>query len=279
MNFKDDLNSSKNHYSKNWNETSKNYYNLGLYKKLASKIENASNILEVGCGSGYGTFELSKNSKILLSVDENIECLKNTETFLKSENINVQKVLRSDIKLNESFRYFSAKYFPIKSLDGSINLVESNILLDDDLVKYVEKNLKFDYIICWMMGTHQFMLNEINQIKKGRTGEVNLRNRQMVIDYKFEVLEKIGEISNKILSKTGKIYIVERFDLSLMNDNILNETLDLYRNAYEKHGFQLGDNYEKMSIDHDSKIHMVNSEMDKFNPSKIGVLSMIFEKI
>lgn len=167
QNIKAKLVRERSKYASQWQITSQHYYELGYYDWMCQQLGNSKNVLEIGCGSGFSTLSLLENNKFVIAVEENLECLKNTESLLTSKDYNVKKILREMIEPLGNERY-RLKYDDISSLfslcDYDVVLIQGDLLNDEKLFNYLQKNseqLKFDAIACWLLGTHNYRGNNI----------------------------------------------------------------------------------------------------------------------
>lgn len=276
MNFKNEIEKSKKSYEDEWNFTSEFYHENGYYEILSNRFENGLRILEIGCGTGYSTISLSKKAKSIISIDENSYCINSTFEKLDRLKLDVSKTIRGKIIADNNSSSYKMQYANnFYNLTKKINCIEGDVLQDKELLKFLKSKEKFDLITCWMIGAHGLILNQEEQLKKGRTALK--REPQMVQDYKFDVLTEVAKQANNLLTKNGVLNIVERLNLETAKLFTEKQILDTFTSKIEPYGFNLQKNSELIEIKTRSKMAMVTPNgVEKIN--KIGLLTMDFKK-
>lgn len=76
---------NKEQYAVHWERESKDFDSHGVYEKLSEFLPSGK-VLEIGCGIGLGTYQLSKNHEVL-SLDNNNSLIQRSKKYLKEKNI------------------------------------------------------------------------------------------------------------------------------------------------------------------------------------------------
>ncbi|WP_297100349.1 hypothetical protein [uncultured Draconibacterium sp.] len=276
MSFIDEINKSQKSYQKEWSFTSEFYYAQGYYERLTSSLNDNLKILEIGSGSGFSTINLCKKASKLYSVDENKYCIKETFDRLIKNNIPATLVERGSILSNEEVYSYKLEYediFPTSK--NLVYCIEGNILFDSSLISHLKSIENFDLITCWMIGAHGLILNHEEQLLKNRSAFNT--TPQMVQDYKFEVIEKVSEVSQIILNQEGLLNIVERVNLEFVKHYGINDIVDIYNEKIEPFGFSLFETCEILEIETKSTMAMVTSN-GKVRTNKLGLLNLKYKK-
>lgn len=58
-------------YANEWNNSAKHFYDNGDYKWIVSHLQQNSEVLEIGCGTGYKTLSLLEAGNKVIAVDKN----------------------------------------------------------------------------------------------------------------------------------------------------------------------------------------------------------------
>lgn len=254
------------------------YNNSGLYEYLANNLIPNLNSLEIGCGAGFSSLQIAKISNNFISIDENPNAIENAFQYLQNNGISIQKILRGKLDVNNELFVYKKEYSPFEDKIHKNNLLlEGDILVDNKLHSFL-KNQNISNIICWLMGGHQYLLNEVSQIQKGRNGINGIRQPKMVSDYKFDVIDKIAELANSILSKSGVISIAERIGYDYIDKIDVEELISPFMTTFQRHGFQLSQPVKIKEIDNNSFVKLTNPINHPSLPN-FGVFSMVLKKV
>ena len=276
IDFKSEIEKSRKSYLEEWEYTSQLYHQNGYYSQLASKFNSYQNILEIGTGAGYSTFSLASRSKKLISIDENEYCINKTHDFLKEHNIESDKILRGEINVNNyNLSYTTSYHNNFKGQNDKIQCIESDVLNDSKINDYLLSLENFDIVTCWMMGAHGLILNHESQLLKGRSG-IN-QEPHMVHDYKLDVLVKIAQLSQNLLTKNGILNITERVRLDFVDQYGADAIIQSYLDDISPCGFQL-ERFDIFPINTRSKMKMVTDSNILDSNIKMGLLDMSFKK-
>lgn len=198
---------AQNHYCSNWVKNSTNYNSQGCYDWMALQLKKFSpnRILDIGCGSGLGLLALSKHlgsqGLNIISIDENLSCLKNAQLNLNAAGIETKlierftySIIHSDchvIKIQEN------KLLPF----SGFNLIQADILIDNEFLSYLFSLPKFDAVTVWLVGTHMMRPNCQNLLKFKFDSSGKYRLKLQNIAY---------EVADRILKPGGVLQIVDR---------------------------------------------------------------------
>lgn len=135
-----DLNSLE--YSVEWKKQSSHFLKNKYYSWMASKINEKSNIIEVGSGCGFASLELVKEGHKIICVESNPDCAKATVNTLLASNINSVQVNN----INDAITEFKNGNVPVVNIDV-LNISDSEW---GELITYTNINC----ILCWLFGTY-----------------------------------------------------------------------------------------------------------------------------
>lgn len=107
----------KDNYAKQWNNSSKFFYDKGYYSWMCEKIDQFSTVLEIGCGVGYGTLSLIQNGHKVISVEKDKELLEMSRSLIQANGVSDQV-----------------------------------LFIQGDIIKDSYKEKDFDVVVCWNPG-------------------------------------------------------------------------------------------------------------------------------
>lgn len=263
------INNNLKEYSKNWSILSDEYLNNNIYSWLIQNINiKLQTVLEIGCGNGNGTITLSSCAKKVISIDDNIECLKKAYKKLKAKNINVKLIQRGHLNIEKEklFTIFYSKVDLNKYKDYQVILIEGDILYDNKLITALEKSFKFDLVACWFIGTNTMKPNNKN-IKKD-----NIFNDQQ---YREKVQKSLFDIYTKIKSEYGVLHIADRLgEVSL--DDLIEHYNHLLNVCIKRENINL----KEFNIDNQSGILFTDSDSGEVvNTNKMNYVSCLVDVV
>jgi SAM-dependent methyltransferase len=199
----DTLHVSRTRYIDEWTETSTFFAEQGFYEWMATFVDGCHLVLEIGCGNGNSTLSLARRNDVVVSVDENPECIKAAEAALKDAGIPVLTVAREKVTVKGTNAY-SVEYrspqithFPA----SGVVLLTGDLFGDLNLEPWLQKIGPFDAVVCWLIGTHQYRHANLSiaRIKPSSAG-----------DYRLRVQNTTYELADRILKYDGIIHTVDR---------------------------------------------------------------------
>lgn len=203
---KDTIKKELKKYANRWEITSKEYEDNNIYEWLLSNLrQEFHSILEIGCGTGISITKLIEKADRIISIDDNIECLKKTYELLKSMNIDVELIKRGSL-LIKSDKQFSESYSNTdlkKYNESKVILLQGDLLNDTNLIHILEDNFAFDLVTCWFIGT-----NTIKQFNS-KINEIHITSDQLYREAVQKAAYKIYKITK---AKDGIMQIADRLD-------------------------------------------------------------------
>lgn len=203
--IKNFVKAGRERYANEWsNGDSSQFENDGHYRWMSSFIDGYKFTFEVGTGDGRGTLQLAKNGHKIVSIDENIECLNLAEDRLKNSGFNVFRLSRESISISQNKNdLYSIIYQEIKNIekDFDVLLIESDLLNDPELIKWLELQKPFDSVVCWLIGTHY---------SRGNNEVIDHLQMPTPFHYRIHVQNRVYEIADSILRTQGVLHIVDR---------------------------------------------------------------------
>jgi len=175
---------------------------------MANRLKpyNPKRILDIGAGDGQGVAAVCQtlNPDLLLSIDENRQCLAAADRRLKQLGVASTLVPRLITNMESEDGYNLAIEGGKLPRGDGIFLVESDFLTDPELEGFLATVPPFDAITVWLIGTHQM-----------RQYCLNLAHLQMCdnADYRLRVQNKAYKLADKILRPGGILQIVDRGDV------------------------------------------------------------------
>jgi SAM-dependent methyltransferase len=155
-------------YLERWQVSARNFDLQKAYDWMASLLapSQPNRILDIGCGSGEGLAAVHRrfpNSRIL-SCDENPDALSAAQERLKNIGAHVSVIPRITV-VAISDRSHELKFQQGKLKMGhGITLIESDILIDDDLLSFLAVQKEFDAITIWLIGSHRLRYDECTNL-------------------------------------------------------------------------------------------------------------------
>lgn len=219
---KEFIQSQRTEYLNDWENGNALKFEVdGHYKWMADFLSGFERILEIGTGDGRATLELVKRGHKVVSLDENSVCLDAAQQRLESKGFSVCRLQRETIELAPQQKY-SIHYSKIDldlSRDIDVYLIESDVLNDPEIVKWLQTIAKFDGVICWLMGTNAArVFNEA----------INTNQMPSPFHYRIFVQNEVYEIADKILRSNGILHIVDRGQ-ELTSEDDKNDLIESHR--------------------------------------------------
>lgn len=111
-------------YSAQWDISSEYFFNKGYYSWMKDQIGDCSTLVEIGCGTGYGTLALAQAGIKVISIEKNEECIKKAKELLKVNGVS----------------------------DDQVVIIHGDIV-DDIFRAEITNKYDFEAVICWNIGT------------------------------------------------------------------------------------------------------------------------------
>jgi len=270
MKIKNEIEASRSSYAEQWYFTSNFYNDKEYYKSFAKWIPEHSSVLEIGCGSGFGTVEISKRCFKMHSIDENPICLEKTKFLLDSNKKSFEVVFRGSILEDHDNISYQVNYSPISINKNQNLLIEGNIVSDGHLRKWL-KGETYDIITAWMIGFHQ-MIHTSDDLEL--YFQNNNRTPEETRELKYSILKAISNAGVTSLSENGMIYLIERVNDQAYDKDMLEAILNIYKDTLSNYELE---HYELMEGELKTKMNMIDG-MKITKPTKMNFLKMMFKK-
>jgi SAM-dependent methyltransferase len=172
---------------------------------MAKRLEpyKPKRILDIGSGDGKGVAALWNlfRCELLISLDENPECLEIAKRRLENLGASPNVIRRMDVEMKSEKKYLLKVSTGKLPKSNGTYFIESDVLADPELEEFLERIPLFDAITIWLMGTHLMRQNCLNlaQLQMTSNGE-----------YRLRVQNKIYEMADKILRPGGVLQVVDR---------------------------------------------------------------------
>lgn len=210
-------------YINKWKNNAETFDAQKCYSWMAQKISTNQKklILDIGCGDGTGLQALlSENDKLkIIAIDENIDCLKETQRKFSSQGFGTELIERCDLIYDNKYHGYNFKSID-KLPEQQITLIHSDLLSDPYIEPYLNSIGKFDAITIWLIGTHTERRHCMNIFPLNITSDAQ---------YRLSVQNKAYELADEILIAGGILQIVDRGqapNTELLKDDIINAHKD-----------------------------------------------------
>lgn len=192
-------------YSATWKTTSELQYARGDYAWMAEQLKpyNLTRLFDVGSGSGHGLLAMSEafpNLSRIVSVDENLDCLRIARDTLVQRGASPSLLTRLETALTPEGFVQSAKPFS-DPLPAGVVLIEADPLTDPYLEEALLADGPFDAVTIWLTGAH--MLRSINAISRSRAAS-DERDLRIILQ------NEVYEMADRILRPGGVLQVVDR---------------------------------------------------------------------
>ncbi|MDQ2151354.1 class I SAM-dependent methyltransferase [Alcaligenaceae bacterium C4P045] len=196
-----ELASAHSRYATQWEINSRHFFESGYYNWMANKVRERPAILEVGCGVGYSTLTLAQRGHSIIAIDENPDCLRLTKERLEANGFSVNLRFRSDVEEAPQQTY-EVRYGQVPGgASANVVLIEGDMMNDPTLEKWLTQTQRFDAVVCWLLGTHQYRPME------RRFGEYGVADQ---FGFRILVQNAVYELADDVLKPKGILHIVDR---------------------------------------------------------------------
>lgn len=212
-------------YATSWKETAALQYARGDYTWMAEQLPplQSARLLDIGTGSGHGLLALCERFEAdlrIVSVDENLSCLKYAAQTLMATGYSADVVSRLDTQ-ETPFGFVQKGGNILVPLPEPIALIEADPLTDEYLEKALADGGQFDAVTIWLTGAHLLRGHNAYSIHRGAKSEKDLR---------IILQNEVYELADRVLRPGGILQVVDRAEAP---------TTDVLRGEYFKaHGEQ-----------------------------------------
>jgi precorrin-6B methylase 2 len=216
-----DLEKHRREYAAQWENHANAHHDQGDYAWLAEGVRDYQAILEIGCGAGHSTLELLNQGHRLVVIEENQHCIQLTRQRLEESGYTAEVVLRGHPTAASTYggKTYDLNYEPVRVFsDVSCVIIEGDALHDEQLIEWL-RGRKFDAVICWLIGTHNY---------RGWCDAVASRGINSSHVYRVIVQNGVYELADEILRKGGILNVVDRMQTP-STDYLQKAVLDLHR--------------------------------------------------
>jgi SAM-dependent methyltransferase len=210
-------------YSKMWERNAQHFETQECYDWMASLLEpyKPCRILDIGCGVGNGIVALLKRfpTAKIVSIDENSECIDLAQQRLEARNIPVSVIRRlKDEPTGPRSHRLGFESGKLISGDG-VDLIESDVLIDEEFVSFLETQPKCDAVTVWLMGSHLLRYHECDNFD----GKITSPG-----EYRLYVQNTAYRLADHVLKSGGVLQIVDRGEPPT-SDLFKNDNLNSHR--------------------------------------------------
>ncbi|MCI1228987.1 methyltransferase domain-containing protein [Kerstersia gyiorum] len=189
-------------YAVKWEVSASAHQQEGDYEWLAADLEECHSVLEIGCGAGHSTLSLLAGGHRVTVVEENPHCIELTRDRLEQAGYRVQVMLRGNPEALDSG--YEVAYGDVGTVENvDCVLIEGDVLEDAKLSAWLSKHERFDAVICWMMGTHQY---------RGHDGVLVARKITEVWQYRIFVQNEVYDLAEIVLRSGGILSVADRLE-------------------------------------------------------------------
>lgn len=263
-------------YIPEWNITSSFFDEQGYYTWMSNQVSGYEHILEIGCGVGYSTLALLKNGHSVTSIEENPECIDATKLLLEKNGFSV-KTIKRGIPLERSPERYEIIYNHI-NINSTENfnalIIEGDALTDEKLVKWLSQNKKFDAVVCWLLGTHNYRGNNIR---------IDLNQIRNAFEHRIYVQNKVYELADIILRDDGVLNVIDRAQYP-DDQRIIDGYMDSHKDQASVTNLIVENKLEFIKYEEPKNSNAtqmmvtIPTEKLEFDPNKMAMLSVISKK-
>lgn len=196
-----ELMNARRRYAEHWEVSSKHFFDAGYYDWMAGKVSGQQHVLEIGCGVGYSTLSLAQRGHSIVAIDENPSCLMAAKEKLEGRGHSVALHLRGTVNAASEQAYEVSYRQAACDTRVDILLIEGDILNDPWVVDWIRKTHRFDAVVCWLLGTHQYRPAEHRFEEYGADDQYG---------YRILVQNATYELADTVLRSEGVLHVVDR---------------------------------------------------------------------
>lgn len=197
--------SEKKDYQVHWQMNAEHYEKQGCYEWMATQLDELKprRVLDIGCGNGQGVRALHRRFGCqILSLDENVECLRQSAAALRGDGAKVQIVERfTYVALPGDRHVIGVDQTPITASRQAV-LLQGDLLLDDQLLfSHLRAKAPFDAVTIWLCGVFNMRRTCAN------LDDFKIKEPD---EYRLYVQNKTYEFAAELLRSGGILHIVDR---------------------------------------------------------------------
>jgi SAM-dependent methyltransferase len=153
-------------------------------------------LLDIGTGSGEGLRILLDRGWRVVSVDENVACLRAAHARCGGTVL-----YRGSPREAAEGAYTVTYAGGVPTGDAAAVLVEADAIADDELTAALLASGPFDAVTCWMLDTHAARLRDV------RVRAIGMRTAD---EYRIGVQRLVYRLADKVLRGGGVLHVVDR---------------------------------------------------------------------
>ena len=234
---------SEEQYAERWHNSAMVFAQYSHYFWMAEQVGSLQSVLEVGCGSGEATYELTKKVSNIVVVEVSPVLASAARDLLVDKGIDVNLVDSPFIE-------------PLNFKEVQVTILVCDFF--DSRIEYLLAGSCFGAVICWMIGAYPDL------ISKNIDKSIDQFSGEEMAEYREKIHRRCYEIGVNILDSDGVVNIVDRMGVSSWNDK--NE---LRKQICETHSDLANRNYNISYAD----CMLRKIDMSLINSADIGYIS------
>lgn len=186
-------------YAAEWSTASEEHKIASDYFWMSTFLTSPAALLELGCGSGRSTLELTKKNNKIVSIEVNEAIAEMAFTYLTNNDVSVRLLQSSEIDeidLNSNIQVY---------------IVQASIF--DHEVESIVTTHKFDYVIFWLFGAAP--IHAANELGV----QVNDLETDFAAIYREKATKRSFELSQLNIANPSSLHIVLRSQLLSWSTN------------------------------------------------------------
>lgn len=177
-------------YAAEWTKSANDFAAMGAYQWMAQQLGTATNVAEIGGGSGASTLQLLKDGRAVTSIDVNQQLVDSAQAYLQNTGMRTQLLTMADLPVG-----------PATAVPAARALVANALSKDPDNAMQPSS---LDAIICWMIGASP------DVIERTLARPVEAFTGQEPADYREVVHRRCFVLGESWLKTGGTVHLVDR---------------------------------------------------------------------